>query len=304
MTAGSRGVRATFWLLEAPDSLAEQSRRHPDGYGIATFGEQGSPKVQKRPAAAYRDEQFARAAREEESSTFVAHVRYASTGNLAPRNTHPFEQRGRVLAHNGHLEGLDVLEERLGPEGRGLVQGDTDSERLFALITTELERGGDPEAAIRAALEWVARELPVYSINLVLATASDLWALRYPEANPLLVLERAPGGPSGGRHLDAASAAGRIRVRSGDLAERAVVVFASEPMDEDPGWRSLEPGELVRVDENLNVSSVLALTEPPAHQLGLEDLDVGVAASQRQSRAAPGDAEKALNPASGALPPS
>jgi predicted glutamine amidotransferase len=62
------------------------------------------------------------------------------------------------------------------------------------------------------------------------------------------MLERAIGGPSGRRHLDAASAAGTVRVRSRALAERAAVVFASEEMDEDPGWRSLEPGELVHVD--------------------------------------------------------
>ena len=41
LTAGSRRTRATFWLLEAPDSLAEQSRRNPDGYGIATFDDDG-----------------------------------------------------------------------------------------------------------------------------------------------------------------------------------------------------------------------------------------------------------------------
>jgi hypothetical protein len=67
-------------LLEAPDSLAEQSGRNPDGYGIGSFDHNGSPKVHNRPTAAYEDEVFAREAREEESPTFVAHVRYASEG--------------------------------------------------------------------------------------------------------------------------------------------------------------------------------------------------------------------------------
>jgi len=51
MSGGRRPLRATFWLLEAPDSLAEQSRRYPDGYGIGTF-EDGVPEIAKRPAAA------------------------------------------------------------------------------------------------------------------------------------------------------------------------------------------------------------------------------------------------------------
>ncbi|MDQ6915511.1 MAG: class II glutamine amidotransferase, partial [Actinomycetota bacterium] len=101
MSGGRRRMRATFWLLEAPDSLAEQSRRNPDGYGLGTYDDDGSPDVDKRPAAAYEDELFAREAREEESCTFVAHVRYASTGKVELENTHPFEQRGRLFAHNG-----------------------------------------------------------------------------------------------------------------------------------------------------------------------------------------------------------
>ena len=115
-------MRATFWLLEAPDSLAEQSRRNPDGYGIATFEENDTHDVEKRPAAAYEDELFAREAREEESRTFVAHVRYASTGKVALENTHPFEQDGRVFAHNGWVGKLDELDSRLG-EHRELVRG-------------------------------------------------------------------------------------------------------------------------------------------------------------------------------------
>ncbi|MBN9619721.1 MAG: hypothetical protein J0H43_08315, partial [Actinobacteria bacterium] len=30
-------VTATFWLIDAPDNLAEQSRRNPDGTGIGVF---------------------------------------------------------------------------------------------------------------------------------------------------------------------------------------------------------------------------------------------------------------------------
>jgi predicted glutamine amidotransferase len=280
MTGGRRRVRATFWLLEAPDSLALQSRRNPDGYGIATFEEDGSPEIHKRPAAAYEDELFARMAREEESSTFLAHIRYASTGGLAVQNTHPFEQDGRVFAHNGYVGGLDALESRLGDAYRELVGGDTDSERFFALITSEVRARGTEEGIV-AAVRWVARELPLYSINLILATPRDLWALRYPETNPLLMMERAIGGATGSRHLDAASSAGTVRVRSGGLAEQAAVIFASEPMDEDPGWRSLEPGELVHVADDLRVTSRMVLDEPPAHRLRLEDLDVRTAASQR-----------------------
>jgi glutamine amidotransferase len=277
---GGERVRATFWLLEAPDSLAEQSRREPDGTGLGWFGADGRPHVAKQPLAAREDAAFAREAREIESTAFVAHIRYATTGAVDPRNTHPFEQHARLFAHNGVVMDLERLDHELGDD-RKLVQGDTDSERLFALVTREIEqRGGDVGAGIVAAARWVAAKLPVYAINLILATADGLWALRYPDPHELWILEREPGGRRGRRHLDAASAAGTVRVRSAHLAREPSVIVASEPMDEDPGWRPLAPGELVHVPRTLEVESTIALGEPPARPLTLDDLEGRAAAAQ------------------------
>jgi predicted glutamine amidotransferase len=280
MATGPQRARATFWLLEAPDSLAQQSRAEPDGTGLGWFDEHGSPRVDKAPIAAYRDEQFGREAREVVSDRFVAHVRFASRGKLRLENTHPFEQRGRLLAHNGDIEGLDRLDEQLG-DYRELVKGETDSERFFALVTKEIDgHGGDVGEGLTAAARWVAAELPVFALNVVLAAEGGMWALRYPDTHDLFMLERAAGGPSGDRHLDHASRAGRIRVRSGDLSTTPAVVFATERMDEDAGWRNLAPGELVHVDAQLRVHTSIAVPDPPAHRLTLADLDPRAAASQ------------------------
>jgi predicted glutamine amidotransferase len=280
LAAGRKRVTATFWLLEAPDSLARQSFHEPDGTGLGWFGEDGGPRVDKKPIAAYEDAAFARDAREVNSATFVAHVRFASTGGLRPENTHPFEQEGRLFAHNGVLEGLDVLDAQLGDDRRR-VEGETDSERLFALVTKETDaRGGDVGEGLAAAVRWVAAELPVFALNVILVDNSDLWALRYPATHDLFVLEREAGGPHGGRHLDHASRSGRVRVRSGDLGSMPAVVVATEQMDENPGWRNLEPGELLHVGADLRVRSQIIVDATPAHPLTLADLDPLAAASQ------------------------
>ena len=125
---------------------------------------------------------------------------------------------------------------------------------------------GDIGAGITSAARWAAAHLPIYSINIVLTTSTDLFALRYPDTHDLLMLHRAAGGPHGHRHLDQASAAGRVRVRSGALAATPAVVVASEPMDEDPGWRSLTPGELLHVDRHLQIHTTIAIEYPPAHR--------------------------------------
>ena len=279
MSGGAQPLRAEFWLLDAPDSLTVQSHRNPDGTGLGIFDPKGHAVVHKAPISAFDDADFAREARRESSRTFLAHIRFASTGALTLANTHPFEQEGRLLAHNGVLAGLSRLENELA-EDRALVEGETDSERLFALITRETRRRrGDVRAGIVAAVSWVAEHLPVYSLNLILSTESELFALRYPEAHKLYVLDRVAGGHRGGQPLHHRSRLGTC-VRSDEAAERPVVVLASEPMDDDPGWRVLESGELLHVGAELEISSAIALPEPPTHRLELSDLSTLGRASQ------------------------
>ncbi|MFI1538251.1 class II glutamine amidotransferase [Streptomyces anandii] len=283
LSSAPRRTRATVWLLDAPDSLSRQSHRNPDGTGIGYFGEDGTARVHKAPIAAYEDRAFAEAAREVESETFLAHIRYASTGGLSSRNTHPFEQDGRLLAHNGVIEDLARLEAHLAPD-LSLVQGDTDSERFFALVTREIRRnGGDVTAGLESAARWTARNLPIYALNIVLTTPGELWALRYPATHELYVLSRQAGGHHGDRHLDHSGSHGHLRVHSAHLADLPSVVVASERMDDNPDWRLMEPGELLHVDAELRTTRRVVLPDAPARPLTLDDLHPDAAASQRMA---------------------
>jgi predicted glutamine amidotransferase len=282
MSGGPEPVSATFWLLNAPDSLSDQSRREPDGAGLGAYDTRGRPVVDKQPLAAYQDSEFAREARTISSRTFVAHVRYASTGDLTLRNTHPFELDDRLFAHNGVLEDLPAIERELGPD-LARVQGDTDSERFFALITREIERCGDVGDGIAVATRWVAEHLPLLSANFILIDATDMWALRYPDTHDLYVLQRLPGGQRGDEPLDHVGQRrpDRIRVTADTLADRPSIVVATERMDDDPGWRPLTSGELLHVGADLTVSSRQIIDHPPANPLTLADLGQQAAASQR-----------------------
>lgn len=256
MAAGPQPVRATFWLLDAPDSLAAQSHRNPDGAGVGYFDSDGAPHVDKQPIAAYEDRSFAREAREIRARTLVSHVRHATTGDRTPVNTHPFCLHDRLFAHNGVIDELPKLEHELGSY-LSLVKGQTDSERYFALITREIDRcGGDVGAGIHAAVRWIVTNLTFRSINFVLITATDLWALRCEDTHSLFLLQRSEGGngPQPARALDQTSSHG-TRVHSEDARERPTVIVASERMDDDDGWRELASGELIHVDGALGVAT-------------------------------------------------
>lgn len=277
--AGRRVVTATFWLLDAPDNLVEQSRRNPDGTGLGVFEADGKPVVHKEPVAAWQDSDFATEAHELTGTTFIAHVRYSSSAALEMRNTHPFLQDNRVFAHNGVVTGLDVIDARLRELGvDDLVLGETDSERVFALITAHVRRSdGDVGAGIVDAVSWLAETVPIFALNVLLCTATDMWALRYPQTHELYVLDRRDVSD---RRLRMDSH--RITAHSDHLADGASVVFASEPMDDDD-WQLLAPGELVHVDGDLEFTRRLAFPGLPKHQLRHDDLTATAAASQHSS---------------------
>ena len=280
MHAGHHPAKASFWLLRAPNSLELQSHYEPDGTGIGTFTPDGSPFISKQPISAWTDVEFAFEAKHLESTTFLAHVRYASTGGHTPENTHPFVQDGRLLAHNGVLGGLEELDSRVALLGTSeLVLGQTDSERMFALITAEIRRaGGDVAAGIAAALTWIAENLPVYSLNFILTTATGLWAVRYPETHELYVLERHI--ESNAPHETLVMLSNRIHAHSPALAARPSVIVATERMTADPAWRLMDPGELLHVNKTLGVESTFPLPETPVNLMTLAQLDPAAAASQ------------------------
>jgi glutamine amidotransferase len=277
--ADKRAVTATFWLLDAPDNLVEQSKRNPDGTGIGVFEADGKPVVHKEPLAAWQDCEFATEAHELTGTTFIAHVRYSSSAALELRNTHPFLQDGRIFAHNGVVTGLDVLDARLRELGvADLVHGETDSERIFALITAHTRKhDGDVTAGMVDAVGWLAETVPIFAVNVLLSTATDMWALRYPETHELYILDRRDVE---GRRLRMETR--RITAHSEHLTSDASVLFASEPMDDDD-WQLLAPGELVHVDADLQINRSIVFPDPPKHQLGHDDLTAKAAASQHTS---------------------
>jgi predicted glutamine amidotransferase len=285
MSGGVHEVQANFWLLDAPSSLIAQSIEQPDGVGLGTFDADGVPRIYRKPVPASRSQTFIASAHDVRSRTFLSHIRHATAGQPTIENTHPFEHEGRVFAHNGVIGDLPKLRRLLGSY-LDLVQGSTDSELYFALINKCIDEcGGDVGAGITAAANQLASSIPLYSLNMILTTATDVWALRYPDTNQLWILERSIGEASPGGGFDERSLSGIMRIQSAELSIFPATVIASERMEPNADWRLLEPGELIHVDPELRVSSTTAVKEPPAELL---DLGEEEATAQMEPGAAAG----------------
>jgi len=105
-----------------------------------------------------------------------------------------------------------------------------------------------------------------------------MWALRYPDSHELYLLDRRHPAAAADDSLDLRTH--RIHARARHLSQLPSVVFASEPMDDDPGWRLLDAGELVHVDADLDITTRMAFPDPPQHLLSRAELSPAAQAAQ------------------------
>lgn len=133
-------------LIEADNALGQQSVRHQDGWGVAYYVD-GAPHVTKSPTHALSDMLFHRVSGVVSSETVLAHVRRATQGANTVLNCHPFQHGRWVFAHNGDIPGFDEKWRRpllaeVAPRLRRFILGETDSEVLFFLLLTRLQKYG------------------------------------------------------------------------------------------------------------------------------------------------------------------
>ena len=89
-------------LIAAENSIALQSARHQDGWGLAYYINR-IPHMVKSSKPANSDTIFTRVSGVVASETVLAHIRQATTGDSNTLNSHPFQHGNWVFAHNGQI---------------------------------------------------------------------------------------------------------------------------------------------------------------------------------------------------------
>jgi glutamine amidotransferase len=150
-------------LCSSENALRFQSHKHPHGWGVAWY-EGATPVLRRGVLPAHEDDAFREAARLAHSRVVIAHVRDASVGGVCADNTHPFLHGRWVFAHNGTVARFKAsdrvrarVEAEIDDDLRGLLRGETDSERCFLVFLSRIRavlRPGDEAdlPAVRAAL--------------------------------------------------------------------------------------------------------------------------------------------------------
>ena len=183
----------------------------------------------------------------------IAHVRRAVRGAAVLANCQPFARllAGRVhlFAHNGNVADFHEMDAKI-PAWLSCL-GDTDSERLFALLLTSLapvwSRPAEPtvEARLEVVSEFATRMRERGAVNFLYSDGELVFAHGHRRTLPgdeistdpgLYLLERGVDCPE---PLDAPLAGLR---QSGRCTRQALV--ATVPLN-DQGWTPLAPGQVV-----------------------------------------------------------
>ncbi|TVS16193.1 MAG: class II glutamine amidotransferase [Gammaproteobacteria bacterium] len=261
-------IRMSELLTEPDHSLINQSfgsreREEPlngDGFGVAWFAEDShEPALFRSVSPAWSNRNLQELARVVSSSCFLAHVRAATQGFVSETNCHPFRRGRLVFMHNGDVGGFDQIRRpllsRLSNTAFDDIDGRTDSEHVLALIQDTLaEQDDDPSPvvlldALRAAIDSVRELTASFApheftyLNAVLTDGDSAVICRYTDDDPergesLYVNEGRRFVCEDGlcRMLDPGEGGG-------------VLLVASEPLSDEPGWRKIDPNSALLVQD-------------------------------------------------------
>lgn len=212
-----RGLLRQSW---APADMRGGGTVNADGFGVGWYPGGGAEPVRyRRDKPLWTDGGFAGLAASVASGAVLAAVRSATVGMpVVETACAPFAWRGWLFSHNGVVAGwpdsVAGLAAELPVTDLLTLDAPTDAALLFALVRHRLRAGVAPADALAAVVSEVDAAAPGSRLNLLLTDGETVAGTAWHHALSVL---------TGSRE----------------------VVVASEPWDDDAGWRPVPDRHLV-----------------------------------------------------------
>jgi predicted glutamine amidotransferase len=162
------------------DNFLELSLEHPDGWGYSHLdrGARVAEKYREAIPALQSSRLKEQLATKTDGS--LLHFRWASKGlDVKEKNSHPFSYEDVTFIHNGSFAPFDVLEPYISEKYKSLFEGETDSERYFFYLLTEIDKHGFLDG-IQKGLEFIKHNISHSSANMMMMnTEYFVTAVRY-----------------------------------------------------------------------------------------------------------------------------
>lgn len=246
----------TTFSLEEFARHGGKTAQHTDGWGLAFYdGSFAQIFHEAEPSAYSKWMQFLQG-HQTPTRRLISHIRRASVGERALRNTQPFSRelggKRHVFCHNGDLKDAHKKLEL----GRFRAIGDTDSEHAFCFLLSKLEplwRDHPPSLDDRTSV--LKKTFSSFSkmgpANFLYSDSDYLYAFanRRTQANGRM---EPPGMYYLERHCDSNSNSSSTTLssvaieneRKASNSEQKIVLFASVPLSEEK-WQPFEDNQMI-----------------------------------------------------------
>lgn len=236
-----------------------------DGFGLGWYVPDISetPALFKSISPAWNDNNLLHLTAKIKSPAFFAHVRAASAGGVTHYNCHPFVYQRWMLMHNGEIFNFMAVKRHLrhllDDDIYDWIQGETDSEHLFALFL-QFSKGKDltnlsvVEEIFRLTFEQIMLLIEEFSqpgpsfFNICLTDGQRLLASRYctdksvtPETMHYSVGERF------------VAKSGRYHMLKQNGTRGSLLVASEKLTNFDAEWHDVPVNHLMVVDSDLSI---------------------------------------------------
>ena len=260
-------------LLEADNALSAQSITNPDGWGVAYYIGQ-TPHVIKSDTSAVTCDIFKKVSGVVSSHSVVAHIRKSTIGNHSILNTHPFQFGKWVFAHNGNIKNFSNHRESLlklvSPKLKKFILGDTDSELIFFIILSNVEKEFPLDAVafdlrkitetIRAGINQIINIIGPFNENDDAGESETYLTFILSNGDTMVAFR-------GGKHLhfstyknkcsDAKSCSSYAPYCEGPPTDGSInhLIFSSEPLSGENVWHKMENDQIIATDSNMKIKT-------------------------------------------------
>jgi len=276
-------------LLYKPDSSLVRQSYEPQllemlnlgGFGMVSWDESspnpGTPLKYRTTDLPIFDQNLKALAEKMRSNCLLAHIRgiaYRADSGFGPHNLHPFyyPKYRWAMAHNGDLAGFNDMRhdllDHVTPALRRNIQGTTDSEVVYALVLSQLERveknkPADLVAAITQTISILrevraAHQIEINSaMNLLFSDGTSTVGLRFTFDYGCFPIDDPGKITQGnfnylslwytmGEHYECVDGVWQM---TGDPQSTSAIVIASEPLTREvTGWVELPEYSIFMVD--------------------------------------------------------
>ena len=239
-------------LDEPPNSLIKQSwaaeelreaTLNADGFGFGWYLDGHTPAIYTSTLPIWSDTNLDGLGKTLDNNLWLAYVRSATPGQpLSQANTQPFQAGHFLFMHNGRIDGFNdgprrAFHEYLDADIAAGIQGNTDSEYLFALFRQHYRQTAETETALvnscRTLEEILAGTAAL--VNIIISNGHAVFSCRHAlGGDPCPSLYYTASHPS---YPDA-------------------IVIASERFSAKERWRQVAPHTLLVAGPNRRMDTI------------------------------------------------